>query len=399
MSWRLFNRYRESPLRAGPFPAFRSFVINPQSFGDSVRLYASTSSWIEGAAVQQLRKSAELPGVVAAIGMPDLHPGKGIPIGAAILTRGLVYPHLVGNDIGCGMALSQTDLGCHKARVDKWIKRLSLDLPWEGDRDGFAAAEGLPAWSDALGTIGGGNHFAELQRVEEVLDAPLAARLGLDPACFQLMVHSGSRGLGEAILRSHTNVYGGEGIPDDTDRAAEYLRRHDDAVIFARANRRLIARRFLDGIGCGGVELCDMTHNLVTPRDGGWLHRKGAAPSDPPFVLIPGSRGTLSYVVHPLRDDAEHGWSLAHGAGRKWDRGSARARLENRYTAENLQKTKLGSRVLCADKDLLFEEAPEAYKDIDRVIADLTGLGLARVVATLRPVLTYKTDGSGRRWN
>ena len=161
----------------------------------------------------------------------------------------------------------------------------------------------------------------------------------------------------------------------------------------------LIARRFLDGIGCDGAALCDMTHNLVVPREGGWLHRKGAAPSDPPFVLIPGSRGALSYVVHPLRDDAEHGWSLAHGAGRKWDRGSTRARLEDRYTAENLQKTRLGSRVLCADKDLLFEEAPEAYKDIDGVIADLTGLGLARVVASLRPVLTYKTDGSGRRWN
>ena len=330
--------------------------------------------------------------------MPDLHPGKGIPIGAAIVSRGLLYPHLVGNDIGCGMALWQTDLGTHKARVDKWLKRLSLDRPWEGDREGFAAGQGLSEWSDALGTIGGGNHFAELQKVETLHDEPLAARLGMERSRFLLMVHSGSRGLGEAILRAHTDVHGGKGLPEDGEEARVYLARHAHALVFARANRALIARRFLDGIGCAGTPLCDMSHNLVVPTPSGWLHRKGAAPSDPPFVLIPGSRGDLSYVVHPLRDDEFHGWSLAHGAGRRWDRGSTRARLENRYTAEGLQKTRLGSRVLCADKDLLFEEAPEAYKDIDGVIQDLLDHGLARVVATLRPVLTYKTDGSERRW-
>jgi release factor H-coupled RctB family protein len=109
------------------------------------------------------------------------------------------------------------------------------------------------------------------------------------------------------------------------------------------------------------------------------------------FVVIPGSRGTLSYLVKPTGDGASHAWSLAHGAGRKWTRSEARQRMRERFSVAELAQTGLGSRVVCEERDLLYEEAPGAYKKIEAVIADLVAAGLVSVIATLRPLLTYKT--------
>ena len=138
----------------------------------------------------------------------------------------------------------------------------------------------------------------------------------------------------------------------------------------------------------------------MLPFDGGWLHRKGAAPHDCGPVVIPGSRGALSYLVEPTGDGENSGFSLAHGAGRKWSRTEARERMRERYRSEALLRTPLGNPVICEDRALLFEEAPEAYKKIDRVVADLVDAGACRVVATLRPLLTYKVrsgqTGEGR---
>ncbi len=125
--------------------------------------------------------------------------------------------------------------------------------------------------------------------------------------------------------------------------------------------------------------------------DDGWLHRKGAAPHDAGVVVIPGSRGALTYLVEPVGDGTACGRSLAHGAGRKWNRSDARARMRERFRAADLLRTPLGSVVVCEDRDLLFEEAPAAYKRIDRVVGDLVDAGVCRVLATLRPVVTYKT--------
>jgi len=340
-----------------------------------------------------LEKAAELPDVVGAVGLPDLHPGKGIPIGAALLTRETVYPHLVGSDIGCGMALWQTDIKFKKMKVDRWLKALHMDTPWEGDRDRFLRERKIGRWDDALGTVGGGNHFAEIQKVDTVFDEALLEQLGLDPKSLQLMIHSGSRGLGNAILRSHTDVRGGEGLHQDSPDAKSYLQRHDEAVNFAQGNRALIAARMLNAIRGTGRMVADMTHNMVERVEEGWIHRKGAASSKSPFVLIPGSRGTVSYVVKPISDTVDHGYSLAHGAGRKWDRSSCKGKLEKKYSHSDLGKTAIGSWVLCRDKKLIYEEAPEAYKPISTVIDDLKGMGLIELVVSLRPVLTYKTDG------
>ncbi|HEY2510739.1 MAG TPA: RNA ligase RtcB family protein [Polyangiaceae bacterium] len=362
------------------------------------RIVASPSSWIEGEATRQLRATASLEGVRWAVGLPDLHPGKGHPIGAAILTDGILYPHLVGGDIGCGMALFQTGTRASKANPERLARRLrDLDGPWSGDAAEWLARRGLAEASflSSLGTIGGGNHFAELQAVDEVVDAAALERLGVDRSSFLLLTHSGSRGLGESILRAHVERHGARGLAIDTTEARAYLAAHDGAVDWGRANRALIAQRFADALGLELRPILDVCHNAVTPHDGGWLHRKGAAPHDRGVVAIPGSRGALTYLVEPTSDGRAVGFSLAHGAGRKWTRNDARARMRERFRREDLERTPLGGAVVCEDKDLLFEEAPGAYKRIDRVVADLVDAGACRVLATLRPVVTYKTRRTG----
>ena len=107
-------------------------------------------------------------------------------------------------------------------------------------------------------------------------------------------------------------------------------------------------------------------------------------------MVIPGSCGTLSYLVKPIGDGINHAWSLAHGAGRKWARSETRLRMRERFRAHELRQTPLGGRVICEERHLLYEEAPAAYKNIEAVIADLVDAGLVSVIATMRPLLTYK---------
>ncbi|VFQ47221.1 RNA ligase RtcB family protein [Desulfoluna butyratoxydans] len=363
-----------------------------------IRVIASEKNWIEGAALQQLNTTATLPGMKLAIGLPDLHPGKGTPVGAAFFTLTTLYPFLIGNDIGCGMGLWQTDLKHTKIKRDRWVKKLTgLDAPWNGDPAPFLDEERLTQgeWDPALGTIGGGNHFAELQTVNTIEDDALFHKAGLSKDALMLLVHSGSRGLGESILRRHVAVYRNNGLEEGSEEAAAYLRQHDHALAWARVNRAVIAHRFLSALGTRGDRILDICHNSLTPQtiqgQVGWLHRKGAAPSDQGLVVIPGSRGSLSYLVFPTAPNEMHGFSLAHGAGRKWKRSESKGRLQNRYTLEALTQTALGSRVICKNRALLYEEAPQAYKNIDVVIQDMLEAGLITVVATLKPLITYKT--------
>ncbi|HSP79542.1 MAG TPA: RNA ligase RtcB family protein, partial [Myxococcaceae bacterium] len=268
-----------------------------------VRVIASPQSWVEGEAIRQLEAAARLPGMHTAVGLPDLHPGKGAPVGAAFASEGIFYPFLVGNDIGCGMGLWDVELPARKAKPERWAARLELEGPWAGDVEAALAEQGAQpcGFELALGTVGGGNHFAEVQRVEAVHDAATFSSLGLGTERLLLLVHSGSRGLGEAILRAHVDRHGTGGLTEDSHEARTYLARHDQAVAWARANRAVIARRMLQGIGAAGRRVLDVCHNSVTPKDFDgrtrWLHRKGAAPSDAGPVVIPGSRGALSYLV------------------------------------------------------------------------------------------------------
>lgn len=367
-----------------------------------VQLFTSDKSWIEGAALEQLNTTARLPGMVHAAGFPDLHPGKGIAVGATFVSRGRFYPTLAGNDIGCGMSFWATDLDARKLKLDRWEKKVSgLETPWDGDLAPWRERFDLPvSLSDAgLGTIGGGNHFAELQVVDEVRDAAGFAALGLDKARAALLIHSGSRGLGQAVFQELIGEHEGRPLAEDSEAAARYLARHDHAMRFARANRALIAWRFAEQLGAQARLVSDVAHNMVTREQfegaPAWFHRKGAASTREALasgcVMIPGSRGTPSYLVQPLCGDAERAaWSLAHGAGRRWQRGYAKARLSHKYRVDDLTRTDLGGRVICEDRELLYDEAPQAYKDIAQVVADLEAHGLARTIAVYRPLLTYK---------
>jgi release factor H-coupled RctB family protein len=361
----------------------------------TIRLIASPESWIEQTAIDQLHQTARLPGIDEVVGMPDLHAGRGIAVGAAFWSRSRVYPHLVGSDIGCGMALWRCSLPLRKFRIDAAERKLrGLEERWTGDSAAQLAAAGLPPslMGDALGSIGGGNHFAELLRIDAVKDEALFAGLGLDAGAVHLMVHSGSRGLGQAILERQPARHHAAGLIAGEDDCARYLSEHDQAVRWATLNRAVIAERFFERLDTSGERLLDICHNSVTSHRGGWLHRKGAAPADKGLVVVPGSWGDLTYLVRPRRDRADTALdSLAHGAGRKWSRSEARDKLSRRFSVAELTRTRLGSRVICEDRELIYEEAPQAYKDIHQVVADLDRAGLVDLVATLRPLITYKT--------
>ncbi len=364
----------------------------------NVRLFASPRAWIEGEAMRQFYATAKLEGMRLAVGFPDLHPGRGTPVGATFVTDDVIYPHIIGGDIGCGMALFKTNLLRREAKLDRWAAlRFNLEHPWDEFVSDFLAEHDLESteFDAALGTIGGGNHFAELQAVEQIFDAAEFRRLGIGKEQLVVLVHSGSRGLGEAVLRDYVDEHHGNVVSADSCTAEEYFRGHNLAVRWACANRELIARRFVTVLGAEAECVWDGCHNSITRQetDGEavWIHRKGAVVADGNSVVIPGSRGSFSYLVKPIGDGESHAWSLAHGAGRKWARSETRLRMRERFDPHQLVQTPLGGRVICEQRDLLYEEAPAAYKNIEAVIQDLVDAGLVSVIATLRPLLNYKT--------
>ena len=377
-----------------------------------VRVFANQDVWLETSAIDQLEKTACLPHIQAAVGLPDLHPGRGYPIGAAFFSVGHFYPALVGGDIGCGMSLWRTDLKTHQYSSSKLEKQLgSQEGPLPPSlRDQAAAAlaasaslsgtRSLPvpdgALLESLGTIGGGNHFAEVLALDTLyaLAPTHGAQPALNPKTLYLLVHSGSRGLGGEILREHLAAFGHAGLAANTDAASTYWAQHQAALAYGQLNRWWIAQRFLRSLRTPGECLLDVHHNHVVPAQWqgqtGFLHRKGATPADQGWVMIPGSRGDYSYLVRPVEGRDEALFSLAHGAGRKWARTDCQARLAHRIHSDDLRKTRFGSRVVCEDKGLLYEEAPNAYKDVDSVVNTLVQAGLVELLARFKPVLTYK---------
>ena len=317
----------------------------------SVTVFASPSSWIESDAVEQCRQVAALDGMIHVAGMPDLHPGKGAPIGAAMLSS-VLYPHLVGSDIGCGIAVFPLQL---RRIVPERLARRFPNLDREPGVDDPAwdvvDRDALGADLEGLGTLGRGNHFVELARVDTVLDVESAARRGVAAGDVVLIVHSGSRGLGERILRAHVDARRYGPAPD----AAAYLAAHDRAVRWGVLNRRMLAARTADALGARVADpLVEVCHNSAEVVDGRYLHRKGAAPGD--------------------------------GCG------------QAKHSVQELRRTPLGSFVVCGDRQLLFEEAPGAYKRIEQVVGDLAAHALAKPIATTVPLVTYKAPerGAGR---
>jgi release factor H-coupled RctB family protein len=362
---------------------------------NKVKIIKSEKSWMESNAIEQLEKVAELEGIIKAVGLPDLHVGK-TPVGASFLTKEIIYPHIIGNDIGCGMALFSTGISKGKFKFDKVRGKLER-LNGLGNVDISHLTENIDLpMKEALGTIGSGNHFAEFQQLEKIYDEDALGEIAADKGQIYLLVHSGSRGYGEYILRKYIEKYSAQkGLQEDSEGFNDYFKEHNKALEFARLNRELIAYRLLDTINAKeNMKLLDSVHNGISIKEVNgeriYVHRKGAAPSDIGNVIIAGTRGSNSYIVKPKGNSYDYAFSVAHGAGRRWNRFSCKERIQNVYPDKSVREKLLASNLIYNDKSVIYEEAPEAYKSIDKVIEDMLNEDIIKLIATLKPLITYK---------
>ncbi len=339
-------------------------------------------------AVKQLQHIASQPYVVEHVAaMPDVHVSQGVAVGTVFATERTVVPGALGGDLGCGVsahhfAFPAASLGW--ADLERLLAALARRVP-VGDAVHRGAGLPLPPELQAvslsthrlqrewerlaprhLATLGGGNHFLELDR-----DA------GGD---LWLLIHSGSRGIGGAIASHHLRVAEtkGEGslpgLRTDTPEGAACLADLDQACRFARANREALAARAVEvlaeALGCEPEPGVDVHHNHVAEEThlGRVLlvHRKGAVGLAPGQMgIIPGSMGTASYLVGGRGEPRAFG-SCSHGAGRVLTRGEARARIRPAALEHALRRVVFDRNRVHA----LVEEAPAAYRDIAEVLED-----------------------------
>ena len=357
-----------------------------------------------GKAIERLSRADDVQRIAV---MPDVHLSHQVCVGVALATRYLIYPDAVGKDIGCGMAAiafeGESGVLRDARRAAEMFKLLHKAVPIHrhANRElafGRAAeldptqltAESIAkvAQRDGavqLGTLGRGNHFLEFQEDDE-------GRLWL-------MVHSGSRAMGQAIVDWHLRlaIQGAAGLPHldaTTDAGKQYLRDMDWARRYACLNRKImiqnaseVARKVL-GAQAIADSYFDADHNHVRfePHQGQelWMHRKGAASARANEIgIIPGSMGTESYHVEG-RGVEDSLCSSSHGAGRAMSRHEARQRITLGQFRNQTQEVWIDPRAAPA----LREEAPAAYKDIRAVMR--AQRELTRVVRVLRPILSYK---------
>ena len=360
-----------------------------------IKIIQTEKSWIESNAVEQLKQTAQLEGIIKAVGLPDLHIGK-TPVGASFITKDIIYPHIIGNDIGCGMALFSTGIKKSKFKSDKILKQLEKVDGLENIDINFKIEDIDLPFKEKLGTIGSGNHFAEFQQIDQIYDDEALNEISIEKGSVYLLVHSGSRSYGEHILRKYIEEYNCQkGLKIGSEGFEKYWEEHEKALFYGRLNRELIAYRILQAVnGKESKKLLDSVHNSITKKeiDGElcYIHRKGTSPSDVGCVVIAGSRGSRSYIVKPKENLKEYAFSVSHGAGRKWPRFGCKEKLENLYPKRSPGRNKLTSNLVYKDKSVIYEEAPEAYKNIDRVIEDMLEEKMIDLVASLSPLVTYK---------
>jgi tRNA-splicing ligase RtcB len=451
-------------------------------------VFASERIWemLEDGAISQLEDAASIPGVAQVAGTPDMHVGFGVPIGCVMAMKDAVVPSAVGYDINCGMRLLTTPLKAAEVNAPALAQSIHRDIPLgEGQRnvsvsekelreilaDGVGALrsikghthrawdardaaeldadlkciedegamEGNPAavseravarGKDQLATLGGGNHFIELQRVQSIGDAEAAKRFGLFEGQFVIMIHSGSRGLGHQVggeyMKQAARMSGSKCpnsstcfLPMDSKEGAAYAGAMNAAANFAFANREIMTwlvrrnvRHMHPNVPIPLVY--DVPHNMakLETHGGGrwWIHRKGATRAydaermaGTPFadagqpVLIPGSMGTASYLLLAGANADRALFSVNHGAGRVMSRTQAAGVYRGgKYvrppaiSQENFRESMSGIALICEDKRAILEEAPAAYKDIDLVIDTVVRAGLGRVVARMVPLAVLK---------
>lgn len=355
----------------------------------SIRNFYSDHSWIEGSSVEQLHRLSGVDGVSEICAFPDLHPGKYGPVGVAIRSTN-IHPNLIGNDIGCGMALFLLSGSERKFKIEKAFGQLRslAEDPIDNGIDALASV-GLPETlaPSALGSIGGGNHFCEVLGIEEIFEETGPFKKG----DLFLLIHTGSRSLGEAVFSSFTSEQQ-SGMHPDSLEAAAYMSSHIQCVTWASLNRRLIAERAADALGMDFKLITDVPHNEIVKDGNSFIHRKGAARALPgDLVPIAGSRASLSYLVEASSGVQQSLFSLSHGSGRKYDRVSMRHRVgKTKSEREALMRNQWGGLAICDNKNLLQEEAGIAYKSAKTVVADLSQFGLVKPRLSLKPLLTYK---------
>jgi tRNA-splicing ligase RtcB (3'-phosphate/5'-hydroxy nucleic acid ligase) len=454
------------------------------------RIYASEAMLehvVGDNALDQVANVAFLPGIQGySLAMPDIHWGYGFPIGGCAATDpqqgGVVSPGGVGYDINCGVRLMRTRLT--RAEVAPRIKdlvaqlfrdvpcglgrgsdlRLSFDderrcvfqgaewavehgfgeaadLDYIEERGQLADAESsgvtqraLERGKGQLGSLGSGNHFLEVQVVNEVFEPQAAAVMGLEAGQITVMIHCGSRGFGYQVcddylkvLRGAPQKYGIQ-LPDrqlvsapvDSPEGQEYLAAMRCAANYAFANRQVLMAKaeqvFLDALRISPQDLglglvYDVPHNIAKMErhrvDGEekllCVHRKGATrafppghPSLPPRyrpigqpVLVPGDMGRCSFVLVGTEGAMEQTWgTVCHGAGRLMSR--ARAKKEKSF--QDLQRHLAEREVvmMAQGRGTALEEAPWAYKDVETVVNVCHNAGIARKVARLRPIGVIK---------
>ncbi|WP_432812325.1 RtcB family protein [Pantanalinema sp. GBBB05] len=400
---------------------------------------------------------------------PDFHPGDaGVAIGSVVETSGQVIPAAVGSDINCGIRLHVVDLAVADflAQRDRFVELMKGDF-FFGNRDVTMTAQtmqalfqhGVVGWLDAildrptgsvvqsdlsqlaseidriflngsmaghtqwapeelvpatglvrdggLATIGGGNHFVEVQWIEQVEDRALAYQWGVRAGQLAFMIHSGSRHVGKYIggmWRDRAQTLWPEGTKYPTSRlfplssiahpeaVTDYLQAEATAANYAFVNRLLLAEllrlRLRQVYGDVAAPLVyDLPHNITLPEGQGWVTRKGACPAhDGQPVIIPGSMGTPSYLLVGL-GNADWCCSASHGAGRSRSRFDL-TRQGNQESEAELGLTGVDCLTLRAERRI--EEAPAAYKPITPVIEAQVQAGLVQVVARMRPILTFK---------
>ncbi len=483
MDWRQVIERRDEVVWAIP----RSTRPGMRTDG---RFYASERMLdpiIKDNALDQVVNVATLPGIVGdSLAMPDIHFGYRFPIGGVAATReedGVVSPGGVGYDINCGVRLLRTDLDAPavEGRVQSLVDTMFVNVPsglgskgklrlddreldrvmvegvawaveqgfgWDEDLDRIEERGSMPGadpdqvsgqarkrGKPQLGTLGAGNHFLEVQRVDRIYEPDVAKAFGIDrEGQVTVMIHTGSRGFGHQVCSDHLRVmetavkrYGIElpdrqlaCVPIDSPEGSGYLGGMAASANFAWTNRQVIMHwvreSFSKVMGEGPEDLgmrlvYDVAHNIAKREehlvDGKrtrlLVHRKGATrafpagrPEVPPDyadvgqpVIIPGDMGSASYLLVGTQQAMDDTWgSTCHGAGRRM----SRTRSVKTFKAEKIVR-ELGRRgiyVRGESMKVLAEEAPEAYKDIDEVVDVTHRGGISRKVARLVPMGVMK---------
>lgn len=435
--------------------------------------------------LEQLVNVAALPGIVNySLAMPDMHEGYGFPIGgvaAMDVKEGVISPGGVGYDINCGMKLLKSDY--EVKNIQPYLETLSSEIQKEvpsglgrggqikltiGQIDkileggakrlveqGYGEKEDLENCEsggsldradasfvferakirgrDQVGTLGSGNHFLEIQKINEIFDEKTAQVFGLFKDQVVIMIHTGSRGLGHQIATDYIRImmeampkYGIR-LPDrelaacpiSSPEGEKYFAAMSCGANYAWANRQMITnfirkawKSVLGEKASSLIPLYDVAHNIakiekhvINDREIELcVHRKGATRAFPPGnqeipekyqevgqpVLIPGSMGTASYVLVGQREGKEAWHSTCHGAGRTMSRREATRRVSGQDVVKGLESK--GIIVKCWSLRGIAEEAPMAYKDINSVVEVVGKAGLSKKVARLVPLAVIKGE-------